>query len=57
MENMEIRVAIMKANLKYWQVAKALGMLDSNFSRLLRKRLTKDEKTKILSAIETIRRG
>lgn len=37
MSGQEIKALILKSGLKCWQVADALGMQDSNFSRRLRK--------------------
>ena len=53
--NLEIREAIAKNNLRYWQVAYRLGVNDGNFSRLLRKELTKDKKEIIFQIIAKIK--
>lgn len=37
MSGQEIKALILESGLKCWQVADALGMQDSNFSRKLRK--------------------
>ena len=55
MANQEIRQAAKSAGVKLWQVADALGMVDSTFSRKLRHEFSKKEKTQALAAIETIR--
>ena len=52
--NIEIRREIVFNDLKYWQVAEALGLHDSNFTRLLRKELSEDWKVKVLAAIEKL---
>ena len=54
MSNFDVRFAASKAGVKLWQIADALGMADSNFSRKLRKELPDDEKTKILEIIRRI---
>lgn len=54
-KNQDIRDSILKNNLKYWMVAAAYGMTDGNFSRLLRRELTKEEKEKILKIIEILK--
>lgn len=51
MENVEIRRAATKSNLRLWEVAEVLGMTDSTFSRKLRRELPSEEKSRILSAI------
>lgn len=56
MHNLDIRKAIEISNFKYWQVANKLGISDGNFSRLLRIELDKDNKEKILKAIEDLRK-
>ena len=57
MKNQDIRKAIGGAGLKQWQVADALGIDDSNFSRMLRKELPDDVKEKILNAIKELEDG
>ena len=54
-KNVSIRNAIIKNNLKFWQVAEKLNINDGNFSRLLRKELTKDKKEEILKIIEVLK--
>lgn len=49
--NNDIYVAAKSAGVKLWQIADALGMMDSNFSRKLRKELPADEKEKIRQII------
>ena len=51
MKNQEIREAIKGSNLKYWQVADTYGLSDGNFSRLLRKELSTEQKQKVYEAI------
>lgn len=52
--NKEIRRKIGAYGLKQWQVAEALGMSESVFSKKLRKELPNDEKKKILAVIEKL---
>lgn len=52
MNNKEIRNAAGGHGLKLWQVAEAIGMNESAFSRKLRKELPPEEKEKILAAID-----
>lgn len=54
-KNQEIRNSILKNNLKFWQIAEKLNINDGNFSRLLRKELTKDKKEEILKIIEDLK--
>lgn len=51
MTNLEIRVAIKKARLFAYEVAEALGITETYFSRKLRKELPDEEKQKILAVI------
>lgn len=53
--NNEIYVAAKCAGVKMRQIAAALWMLDSNFSRKLRKELPADEKDKIMQIIAKIK--
>lgn len=56
MVNEDVRQAIKDANLKYWQVASSYGLTDGNFSRLLRKELSEEKKTKIMNIIENLKK-
>lgn len=51
MRNSDIRQEIKSAGLRLWQIAEALGMQDSNFSRRLRHELSEAEKAKIRKII------
>ncbi len=53
--NQEIRNAIAKAGIKYWQVADRYGINDGNFARLLRKELSPEKKERIFAIIEDIK--
>ncbi len=55
MNNQDIRTAIEVNNFKYWQVANKLGMTDGNFSRMLRIELTKENKDRVLNAINELK--
>lgn len=55
MNNLDIRKAIETSNFKYWQVANKLGMTDGNFSRMLRIELTKENKERLLNAINELK--
>ena len=52
--NEEIRRAIGAAGLRQYQIAEAIGMLEGNFSRKLRKELPNDEKERILQVISDL---
>ena len=54
--NQEIRRSATENRVKLWQIAAALGITDSTFSRKLRKELQKEEKSKIFSIIENLRK-
>lgn len=54
MKNFEIRDAAQKAGVRLWQVAEEYGVNDGNFSRRLRKELSKEEKEKIMGIIEQL---
>lgn len=51
MKNQDIRQAIKKADIKYWEVAERYGCTDGNFSRKLRRELPDTEKQKIYAII------
>ena len=52
MNNIEIRMEMMKKGLKQWQVAKLLGISESVLSRKLREELPEEEKEKIVAIIK-----
>lgn len=54
MNNKDIRNAAGGHGIRLWQVAEALGMNESAFSRKLRKELPQEEKEKILDVIEKL---
>lgn len=54
--NNEIRVAANTARVRLWEIADAIGLSDSSFSRKLRKEFSDTEKGKILGVIESLRR-
>ncbi len=54
MYNQDIRRTAAGAGVKLWQIADALGITDSSFSRKLRKELPPEEKEKIFSIIERL---
>ncbi|MDE6729261.1 MAG: hypothetical protein K2J71_00595 [Oscillospiraceae bacterium] len=54
MTGTEMKALIHNAGVKCWQVAEALGMHDSNFSRRLRKPFSKEETAKINAIIEDL---
>lgn len=56
MKNNEIREAARKAGVHLWQVAKAYGVNDGNFSRKLRNELPQDEARRIQEIIEQLSR-
>ena len=56
MNNQDIRRAAAKAGVKLWQIADALGITDSSFSRKLRKELPREDKDCIFSVIERLSR-
>ena len=52
--NTDIRNAAKAANIYLWQIADALGIADSSFSRRLRKELSKEEKDRILKIVKEL---
>ena len=53
--NRDIKLAVAGAGLKLWQIADALGIADSCFSRKLRHELLEEEKAVILSIIDKLK--
>lgn len=52
---MQIREAIQKKRLKYFEVAQALGVSQSEFSHMLQYELHETEKKRVLDAIKKIK--
>lgn len=57
MNNKDIRNAAGSCGVRLWQIADAIGMTDSSFSRKLRKELPQEEKERILAVIERLAKG
>lgn len=55
MKNLDIRLAATGAGVRLWQIAEALGITDSSFSRKLRKELSDSQKQEILGIIERLK--
>lgn len=55
--NNDIRTEAKAANVKLWQIADALGLYDTNFSKMLRKELPPEEKAKIRQIISELKAG
>lgn len=54
MENVDIRYAAKTSGVKLWQIAEAIGITDSGFSKKLRHELPDCEKKRILEVIEKL---
>lgn len=54
LNNVEIRRSAKEAGVRLWQVAEAIGMQDSAFSRKLRKELPQEEKDRIFKIIKEL---
>ncbi len=54
--NEEIKEYINRQHVYNWQIAKELGIHESVFSRWFREELTEEQKSKIIDAVERIKR-
>ena len=54
MRNSDIRQETKSAGLRLWQIAEALGLQDSNFSRKLRHELSDTDKAEIRAIIANL---
>lgn len=54
MNNIEIRSSAKSKGVRMWQIAEALHIADSAFSRKLRHELPQEEKAKILAIIDDL---
>ena len=55
MANMEVRELIKKSRLFQYEIADALGISESAFSKWLRSEMGPERKQEVLKAIETLR--
>ena len=55
MSNQDIRIAMIQAEVKQYQVADKLGIQKHNFSRKMRYEMSEKEKTRVLKAIEELK--
>ena len=55
LNNLEIRIAMIQANVKQYQVADILGIAEHNFSRKMRYEMSEKEKTRVLQAIKELK--
>ena len=53
--NQDIRAIIRRADVKQWEVAKALGISEATFIRWLRGELSEEKRTMIIKAIGKVR--
>lgn len=57
MKNEKIRKAIMRAGLKYWEVAEAIGISPYTLSIWLRRELTGERLERVEAAIASLSKG
>ena len=56
-KNLKIKEVIAKSRLKHYEIATALGIRDTSFSRMLREELTESQFIRVLDAIKKIQKG
>ena len=54
MANEIIKTAAKSAGVKLWEIADYVGVVDSTFSRQLRREFPEDKKQRVMEAIRTI---
>lgn len=54
MPNKDIVKKILVSGLKKWQVAEAVGIVDTTFSKWLRRELPEEKKATIMAAIDKL---
>ena len=55
MENVEIRMTMLKNNIKFWQVANVIGVNPDTFSRWMRYELTGERLERVQKALDELR--
>ena len=53
--NLAIRSAMDKADVNQWEVARVCGILESNFSRMLRTELSMNKQKEIIAKINNLK--
>lgn len=57
MANQDIRLEAAGAGVRLWQIAERMGIADCNFSRILRKELTTEQKVEMRRIITELKEG
>ena len=57
MSNRDVQINILSSGLMKWQIAEAIGIADTTFSKWLRKELSEDKKALLLAVIEKLAKG
>ena len=57
MENMDLRVIVEKSGLKYQKIAETMGISPAWLCRLMKRKLTADQKLRIMRAIDRLKEG
>ena len=55
MPNKDIQINILSSGIMKWQIAEAMGIADTTFSKWLRKELSIEKKSAILLAIQNLK--
>jgi len=56
MHNTEIREAIQRFGLKYWEVAERVGIADTTLTKWLRRELSDERRSQVLAAIDELKK-
>ena len=52
--NIDIRRELLERDMKQWKLAEKIGISESKLSKMLRRKLTEEERQSILKAIEEL---
>lgn len=55
MQNLKIKEIIKKSRFKHYEIAEAMGLCDTSFSKMLRKELNDNQVKRVLNAIQTLK--
>jgi len=55
-KNKDVREAIKKNGITFWEIADQLGIADTTFSKRLRKELPEEIKAEIFNAVEKLKK-
>lgn len=57
MKNLKIKEIIRQSRFKHYEIAEAMGLRDTSFSKMLRKELNESQVERVQNAIQSLKMG